>query len=157
MYCGTVQELEEKLQTFVDGKEETEAFFRGQSNRNKETRAIFTEDEDMAMAIDAWIRKRKYAKLADLWVKGVAIQWNTLYGETKPRLISLPSYPFAKDRYWVPAKGHLEPDKKELVDARKSAPHVFDKTMEFEPVWLNSASDTNGCHPEQSRDSRFGS
>ncbi|MCY7795566.1 type I polyketide synthase, partial [Bacillus spizizenii] len=59
--AGTVQELEEKLQTFVDGKEETEAFFRGQSNRNKETQAIFTEDEDMAMAIDAWIRKRKYA------------------------------------------------------------------------------------------------
>lgn len=123
--AGTVQELEEKLQTFVDGKEETEAFFRGQSNRNKETQAIFTEDEDMAMAIDAWIRKRKYAKLADLWVKGVAIQWNTLYGETKPRLISLPSYPFAKDRYWVPAKGHLEPDKKELVDAREKRTACF--------------------------------
>ncbi|MCY7822955.1 amino acid adenylation domain-containing protein [Bacillus spizizenii] len=123
--AGTVQELEEKLQTFVDGKEETEAFFQGQSNRNKETQAIFTEDEDMAMAIDAWIRKRKYAKLADLWVKGVAIQWNTLYGETKPRLISLPSYPFAKDRYWVPAKGHLEPDKKELVDAREKRTACF--------------------------------
>ncbi|MEG7378241.1 amino acid adenylation domain-containing protein [Bacillus subtilis] len=115
--AGTMQELEEKLQAFVDNKKETEEFFRGQSNRNKETQAIFTADEDMAMAINAWIRKRKYAKLADLWVKGVAIQWNTLYGETKPRLISLPSYPFAKDHYWVPAKEHSEPDKKELVNA----------------------------------------
>ncbi|TYS11712.1 amino acid adenylation domain-containing protein [Bacillus subtilis] len=115
--AGTMQELEEKLQAFVDNKKETEEFFRGQSNRNKETQAIFTADEDMAMAINAWIRKRKYAKLADLWVKGVAIQWNTLYGETKPRLISLPSYPFAKDHYWVPAKEHSESDKKELVNA----------------------------------------
>ncbi|WP_276736066.1 non-ribosomal peptide synthetase [Bacillus sp. (in: firmicutes)] len=115
--AGTMQELEEKLQAFVDGKEETEAIFQGQSHRNKDTQAIFTADEDMAMAIDAWIRKRKYAKLADLWVKGVSIQWNTLYGETKPRLISLPSYPFARDHYWVPAKEHSQPDKKELADA----------------------------------------
>ncbi|MCV2515295.1 amino acid adenylation domain-containing protein [Bacillus subtilis] len=115
--AGTMQELEEKLQAFVDGKEETNEFFRGQSHRNKETQTIFTADEDMALALDAWIRKRKYAKLADLWVKGVSIQWNTLYGETKPRLISLPSYPFAKDHYWVPAKEHSERDKKELVNA----------------------------------------
>ncbi|MCO4850729.1 non-ribosomal peptide synthetase [Bacillus vallismortis] len=133
--AGTMQELEEKLQAFVDGKEETEAFFRGQSHRNKETQAIFTADEDMAMAIDAWIRKRKYAKLADLWVKGVAIQWNTLYDETKPRLISLPSYPFAKDHYWVPAKGHSEPDKKELVDASEKRTGCFlTKQWSLSPV-----------------------
>ncbi|MCY8320675.1 amino acid adenylation domain-containing protein [Bacillus inaquosorum] len=118
--AGTMQELEEKLQAFVDGKEETGEFFRGQSNRNKETQAIFTADEDMAMALDAWIRKRKYAKLADLWVKGVVIQWNTLYGETKPRLISLPSYPFAKDHYWLPAKEHSE-----LVDTSEKRTACF--------------------------------
>ncbi|MCY9087828.1 non-ribosomal peptide synthetase [Bacillus inaquosorum] len=118
--AGTMQELEEKLQAFVDGKEETGEFFRGQSNRNKETQAIFTADEDMAMALDAWIRKRKYAKLADLWVKGVVIQWNTLYCETKPSLISLPSYPFAKDHYWLPAKEHSE-----LVDTSEKRTACF--------------------------------
>ncbi|WP_367387404.1 amino acid adenylation domain-containing protein [Bacillus vallismortis] len=133
--AGTMQELEEKLQAFVDGKEETGEFFLGQSNRYKETQTIFTADEDMAMALDAWIRKRKYAKLADLWVKGVAIQWNTLYGETKPRLISLPSYPFAKDHYWVPAKEHSEPDKKELVNASEKRIACFlTKQWRLSPV-----------------------
>ncbi len=28
--------------------------------------------------------------------------WNLLYGQEKPKRISLPTYPFAKVRYWVP-------------------------------------------------------
>ncbi|TDH74578.1 hypothetical protein DWA27_20155, partial [Acinetobacter baumannii] len=103
--AGTMQELEEKLQAYVDSKEGAEGLFRGQANRNKEALGIFSADEDLAMAIEAWIRKRKYAKLADLWVKGVAVNWAKLYDEAaKPRLMSLPSYPFAKDYYWLPAE-----------------------------------------------------
>ncbi len=32
------------------------------------------------------------------------MDWNKLYGETKPKRISLPTYPFARERYWVPEK-----------------------------------------------------
>ncbi|WP_123057292.1 SDR family oxidoreductase, partial [Desulfocucumis palustris] len=53
-------------------------------------------------AIDGWIIKGKYAKLLNLWVKGLIVDWNNLYGETKPRRISLPTYPFAGERYWAP-------------------------------------------------------
>ena len=40
-----------------------------------------------------------------LWVKGLVFDWNRLYGENKPRRISLPTYPFARERYWVPVNG----------------------------------------------------
>ncbi|MCC5466708.1 beta-ketoacyl synthase N-terminal-like domain-containing protein, partial [Pelosinus baikalensis] len=53
-------------------------------------------------AINKWIQRRKYAKFLELWVKGLNIDWNKLYGDPKPRRISLPTYPFAKERYWVP-------------------------------------------------------
>ena len=36
-------------------------------------------------------------------MKGLSIDWRRLYGEAKPRRISLPTYPFAKERYWVEA------------------------------------------------------
>ncbi|MFT0802662.1 amino acid adenylation domain-containing protein [Bacillus swezeyi] len=131
--AGTMQELEEKLQAFIDGKEGADGLFRGQANRNKETLAIFSADEDLAMAIEAWIKKRKYAKLADLWVKGVAIDWGQLYGEVKPHLISLPSYPFAKDHYWLPAEEHLsEPD---IADhSEKRNPCVLTKQWSLSSV-----------------------
>ena len=44
---------------------------------------------------------RKVPKLLELWVKGLELDWSKLYGEVKPRRISLPAYPFAKERYWI--------------------------------------------------------
>lgn len=39
--AGTMQELEEKLQAYVDSEEGTEGLFRGQANRNKEALPFF--------------------------------------------------------------------------------------------------------------------
>jgi len=33
----------------------------------------------------------------ELWVKGLVFDWNRLYGDNKPKRISLPTYPFAKN------------------------------------------------------------
>ncbi|MBY0088466.1 non-ribosomal peptide synthetase [Brevibacillus brevis] len=100
--AGSVQELQEKLTQFVDGQESITDVFRGQVKGNKKTIAVFEADEDLQKAIDAWISKRKYAKLLDLWVSGGVVDWHKLYGEKKPRRISLPTYPFARERYWIP-------------------------------------------------------
>src|SRR5436305_774670 len=62
----------------------------------------FTADEDGKQAVMAWMRKGKYGKLLELWVKGLMINWKDLYGEHLPRRISLPTYPFAQERYWLP-------------------------------------------------------
>nr|WP_260115445.1 SDR family NAD(P)-dependent oxidoreductase [Paenibacillus sp. YPD9-1] len=99
---SSLKELQEKLTNYLDGKDDIEDLYRGQIKRNKETMAIFAADEDMVQIIDAWISKRKYGKLLDLWVKGFNVDWNKLYPGIKPRRISLPTYPFAKERYWIP-------------------------------------------------------
>ena len=57
-------------------------------------------------AIEAWVAKGKHGKLLELWVKGLSFDWQRLYGEAKPRRISLPTYPFARERYWIePVRG----------------------------------------------------
>ncbi|MCX7923144.1 MAG: SDR family NAD(P)-dependent oxidoreductase, partial [Clostridia bacterium] len=98
----TIGELEEKLKSFLEGQDGIEELYRGQVKRNKESIALLAEDEDMAKTIDAWVAKRKYKKLLDFWVKGLTLNWELLYGEDKPRRISLPTYPFARERYWIP-------------------------------------------------------
>jgi polyketide synthase PksM len=105
--ASSLDELKAGLQAFLLGEDpHGETLYRGQVDRHKETLALFAADEDMATAIDAWITKGKYEKLLELWVKGLNIDWHKLYGASgsrhgPPRRISLPTYPFARERYWL--------------------------------------------------------
>lgn len=69
--------------------------------KGKDGIAIFETDEDARTLLLNWIEKKKFKKIAELWVKGLDIDWNLLYGDDKPYRISLPTYPFAKERYWI--------------------------------------------------------
>ncbi|YCI17588.1 SDR family NAD(P)-dependent oxidoreductase [Paenibacillus sp. Z3-2] len=71
---------------------------------HRRTAVLFREDEELGEALQKWIIRRKYHKLLELWVQGVAIQWELLYTEDRPERISLPTYPFARDKYWVGVK-----------------------------------------------------
>jgi acyl transferase domain-containing protein len=53
------------------------------------------------IGIGEYIAKKKLSNLLNLWVKGLDFDWTKLYGEVKPQRISLPTYPFAKERYWI--------------------------------------------------------
>ena len=52
--------------------------------------------------LQTWVQKKKLKKVVDLWVKGLSFDWNLLYPDIKPQRISLPTYPFARERYWIP-------------------------------------------------------
>ncbi|WP_394849116.1 SDR family NAD(P)-dependent oxidoreductase [Pendulispora brunnea] len=41
-------------------------------------------------------------KILEHWLQGGSFDWNSLYDGVKPRRIRLPTYPFAKERYWMP-------------------------------------------------------
>jgi len=97
---NSIDELSHKLNSYVSGKTHIEDFYRG-STQNKDSLVVFDADEDLQKAIDTWIEKRKYRRLLALWVKGLIIDWDRLYTSTKPRRLSLPTYPFEKERYWV--------------------------------------------------------
>jgi len=55
----------------------------------------------MQEAIDKWIVRKKLSNLLDLWTRGLSFEWNKFYGDVKPQRISLPTYPFAKEHYWI--------------------------------------------------------
>ncbi|WP_188068931.1 SDR family NAD(P)-dependent oxidoreductase [Brevibacillus brevis] len=98
----SISELEAKLTYYLEDEDDRQDLFTGQVKRNKETMDVFAADEDLQQAIDTWIAKGKYAKILQMWVQGLIFDWNKLYGETKPRRISLPAYPFAREHYWLP-------------------------------------------------------
>jgi polyketide synthase PksN len=98
---SSVEQLAEKLQAYVSGKHGIEDAYEGQVKRNREALSLFSTDFDLQQTIDKWIADRKASKLLELWVKGLDLDWSKLYGDSKPQRISLPTYPFAKERYWM--------------------------------------------------------
>ncbi|MCL6590821.1 MAG: SDR family NAD(P)-dependent oxidoreductase [Firmicutes bacterium] len=104
LIARSLEELKQKLKLFLEGHDGIRDLYRGHVKRNKETFTALSGDEDMAKTLDAWLTKKKYAKLLDLWVKGLTLDWTKLYGETMPRRLSLPTYPFTKEHYWIDLK-----------------------------------------------------
>jgi len=97
----SVQQLEEKLGEFISCEPYIDECFRGQVKPNIETLAVLTSDSEFVQVVTSWISRKKYSKLLELWVKGLQVDWNGVYVDQKPRRISLPNYPFARDRYWA--------------------------------------------------------
>ncbi len=97
---SSVDELAEKLQFYTNGNRDIEDFYQGQVKRNAEMPSIFSSDADFQETFEKCIADNNLSKLLDLWVKGINLDWNKICGETKPQRISLPTYPFARERYW---------------------------------------------------------
>ncbi len=98
---SSVAQLAEKLQAYTNGDHNIIDAYQGQITRDKDTLSLFSTDADLQKTIEKWIVDKKLVKLLDLWVKGLELDWNKLYGDNKPSRISLPTYPFAKERFWV--------------------------------------------------------
>jgi len=99
---SSVEQLSAKLEAWVNGEPEIKDFYQGQCRRGKESISIISQDDEVKETlVEKWIAARKLSKLLDVWVRGLDLNWNKLYGEVKPHRIALPTYPFAKERYWI--------------------------------------------------------
>ena len=98
--ASSVTELQNALNSFLN-KAKSKNIYTGNIANHKDILNIFGGDEDISSIIEAWIAREKYNKLLDIWVKGLNINWNLLYQSDKPCRIHLPTYPFAKERYWI--------------------------------------------------------
>lgn len=60
--------------------------------------------DEIGALTDKWISEHNYEKLLRYWVKGGQVNWALCYTAIHPHRISLPVYPFAKEKYWFPSK-----------------------------------------------------
>lgn len=71
------------------------------------------------------MREQESDSLAQLWVKGMSIDWNALYPENKPNKISLPTYPFARERYWIPSQERQAGKELRIEQAEKTNTYLY--------------------------------
>ncbi|MEE7625164.1 amino acid adenylation domain-containing protein [Methylobacter sp. Wu8] len=114
--AASIEELEDKLRAFIEGRTDAvNDLYLGQVKQHKHILAAFTADEELQEALEKWMQRGKFSKLLDMWVKGLNLDWEKLYGEAKPysnkpRRISAPGYPFAEQRYWMEARAGSAPN-----------------------------------------------
>jgi acyl transferase domain-containing protein/acyl carrier protein/NAD(P)-dependent dehydrogenase (short-subunit alcohol dehydrogenase family) len=59
--------------------------------------------------IDGWLSAGDWDSIAARWAEGAVIDWNVLYADQQPWRVSLPTYPFAKETYWLDADAGRQP------------------------------------------------
>lgn len=103
--AGSADQLSQQLQGWLDGKARVADVHQGQASRGDDMLATFADDPDMQGVIARWISGGMLTKVAELWVRGFDLDWNLMYRGAKPVRMTLPTYPFAKERCWVTADG----------------------------------------------------
>lgn len=93
-----------------------------QSNleKNSEILKLLNKDPDLLTAIiDHYFSTGDIKKLAELWVQGINIDWNILYNKNlsidkQPCRIELPTYPFARQRYWFDTNKNISENRHKI-------------------------------------------
>lgn len=62
------------------------------------------EEDDAVLQVLA--KERNLENIAECWVKGYQILWELLHEGDDVRMIPLPGYPFARERYWASSGKH---------------------------------------------------
>ena len=128
----SIKVLEERLTSFLKNKSEPANCFRGRIVESSKRSSWLLEGEAGKAYIQVVLKRKQLDKLAELWVSGIEIDWNLLYEGATPQRLSLPTYPFARERYWLDALS--------WGDAVSPCPekNTVNQTVEnlfFIPVW----------------------
>ncbi len=134
--AGSREELISRLTDFVNGNT-GEGIYEAHIKTAKKEIKAFETDDDLKQLVRSWFDKKKYAKIAELWAKELQMDWDRLYQGEKPRRISLPAYPFAKEPYWLPEPKAVP---QETEDRRKAV--LLDK--QWVPCEIDSAGEKSG-------------
>ncbi|MCG8618361.1 MAG: SDR family NAD(P)-dependent oxidoreductase, partial [Desulfobacterales bacterium] len=147
LVVGSVEDLRDNLSRFADGSNDVDGLYHANARQNREAMTAFTSDDELLEAVDKWVARGKYAKLVSFWVRGLAFDWHRLYGDVRPRRISLPTYPFARDRYWIDAEatGNLQPGY--LAAEEEDIQNAIYGDMMLKPMWREKKAESEAGIP----------
>ncbi|MDM5187019.1 SDR family NAD(P)-dependent oxidoreductase [Bacillus sp. DX4.1] len=99
---SSVTELVDYLHNFVAGHIDMEKMYISNKQDVKKENISLNELGKTKIDIEELANGKEWDRIAKFWVRGGEIDWNLIYGEFKPHRMSLPTYPFSRERYWAP-------------------------------------------------------
>jgi len=141
--AGSPQELSDKLaivkKSGLQGKlrYEKKGIFHANVSQDNLAATLVTQ-ELAGSQLTQSIQSGQWQQMALLWVNGVVVDWNNAWRHKSVQRLSLPTYPFAKNRYWVEFIGQEQKAKvgsgvasdtdtsRKVADVVESAPQAAD-------------------------------
>ncbi|MBR3771445.1 MAG: polyketide synthase dehydratase domain-containing protein, partial [Clostridium sp.] len=101
--ANSERDLYQKLSGYCMGnEEENDVYYERVAQMKLDREQTLTEEVMLAL------EEKNMQLLAKKWVSGSYIEWCELYKDGKPDIVSLPSYPFARERYWKKNPDRIE-------------------------------------------------
>jgi acyl transferase domain-containing protein/tryptophanase/NADP-dependent 3-hydroxy acid dehydrogenase YdfG len=101
LVVSSTEDLKQKLGELLKSGEGLKDCYRN-NIRSKEAKTHTADGAEEGAFVQALIKEKDLPRLAELWVSGTKIDWRLLYKSGIPNRISIPSYPFARERHWIP-------------------------------------------------------
>lgn len=70
---------------------------------------LLADEPDVQGIVGRWLAAGDLGRVLGLWVQGVDVDWRALPRSRPPRVVSAPTYPFARERYWLPVAAVAAP------------------------------------------------
>jgi acyl transferase domain-containing protein/acyl carrier protein/NAD(P)-dependent dehydrogenase (short-subunit alcohol dehydrogenase family) len=138
LLVDNIDQLLEHLKVYLCNAELPPNCWQGTKNNSEKFFDRFTGDDDAQLMIKHWIEKNKYDNIANLWIRGGSLDWDLLYPKSHPRRVSLPTYPFKKERYWIPQSENKNVERRARVSNSPES-----DTLHYTFVW--NASKISGA------------
>ncbi|HYK02059.1 MAG TPA: SDR family NAD(P)-dependent oxidoreductase [Thermoanaerobaculia bacterium] len=115
LVASSAADITRKLAEFLEGTVLPQDVYRG----NARQAAAAADESD----VRGLVERNELSKLAELWASGAKLDWPSLHGTALPRRISLPTYPFARERHWIPESKAPKKEQRELAAAMPALLH----------------------------------
>ncbi|MEX1830086.1 SDR family NAD(P)-dependent oxidoreductase [Luteibacter sp. CQ10] len=97
--AGDLASLRQALRAFLDEATDGHEVFEGAVSPSGRGNGGGTVSSPVG--IRSALAEGRYADVARAWTTGDTVEWSAVYADPAPRRLSLPTYPFAGERYWV--------------------------------------------------------
>ncbi|CAM2069621.1 Amino acid adenylation domain-containing protein [Sulfidibacter corallicola] len=98
---GSFSELAERLRGFLADGSSAPGLAMGRVRHDDASSESAADVAQRRAEIERLLEEGAPTELLAHWVDGAEVDWARLYAHP-PRRLSLPTYPFARDRYWLP-------------------------------------------------------
>lgn len=137
IFFETSEELINELNNILNQKESEKINYGRRKNYKEYLIKLGKIEEDTY--INNLIKHSKLEELANLWVNGFDIDWEELYQDIneKPYRLSLPTYPFEKNSFWIQKSDNKscqikKSEEYELIDKNCSSIHEVKFLKKFD-------------------------
>ncbi|MGW8956313.1 SDR family NAD(P)-dependent oxidoreductase [Paenibacillus sp. NPDC055715] len=122
-------ELLHKINMFIQGNLTIDRVFTGNIRKaGRDQAPLSTRNGDNREAVVHALQAGNLDMLAQLWVAGEAVDWELLHKEKPRTVIPAPTYPYAKNRYWM--KTVQRKEAKSTTEANSAMAEVRDDNID---------------------------